>query len=88
MTHNTHLYGKAAIYAVNHYTHLYGSTVIKANRIRSMVNSTLEVRVKYPLYIVIYCKRVHHTTDSLVWGLLRLAPIIYHFVAKQWVHLI
>ena len=82
MTHNTHLYGKAAIYAVNHYTHLYGSTVIKANRIRSMVNSTLEVRVRYPLYIVIYSKQVHHTTDSLVWA------IRYHFVAKQRVHLI
>ena len=60
---------------MNHYTHLYGSTVINANRIRSMVNLTLEACVRYPLYIVIYCKRVHYTTDSLVWGSFRLAPI-------------
>ena len=38
--------------ATNHYTHLYGSTVINANRIRSMVNLTLEACVRYPLYIV------------------------------------
>ena len=61
---------------MNHYTHLYGNTVINANRIRSMVNLTLETRVRYPLYIVIYCKRVHYTADSLVWGSLRLDPII------------
>ena len=40
-----------------------------------MVNLTLETRVRYPLYIVIYCKRVHYTADSIVWGSLRLAPI-------------
>ena len=61
---------------MNHYTHLYGSTVINANRIRSMVNLTLEACVRYLLYIVIYCKQVHYTADSLVWGSLRLAPII------------
>ena len=47
--------------------HLYGSTVINTNCIRSMVNLML--------YIVIYCKQVHYTTDSLVWGLLKLTPI-------------
>ena len=60
---------------MNHYTHLYESTVIKANCIRSMVNLMLEARVRYPLYIVIYCKWVHYTADSLVWGSLTLAPI-------------
>ena len=75
-----HLYGKAVIDTVigdkNHYTHLYGRTVIYANRIRSMVNLTLEAHVKNPLYIAIYCKRVH--TNSLVWGLIRLTPITKH----------
>ena len=75
------------IRATNHYTHLYGNTVINANRIRSMVNLTLETRVRYPLYIVIYCKRVHYTADSLVWGSLRLAPISYcttNLTSRQW----
>ena len=36
----------------------------------------LEACARYPLYVIIYCKRVHYTTDSLVWGSLRLAPII------------
>ena len=50
------------------YTHLYGlRTPYKENG--------MEARVRYPLYIVIYCKRVHYTADSLVWGSLRLAPI-------------
>ena len=31
--------------------------------------------VNLMLYIVIYCKQVHYTTDSLVWGLLKLTPI-------------
>ena len=60
---------------MNHYTHLYGSTVININRVRSMVNLTLEARVRYLLYTVIYCKQVHYTTNSLVWGLLRFTPI-------------
>ena len=60
---------------MNHYMHLYGSTVINVNRIRSMVNLTLEARVRYWLYIVIYCKQMHYTTDSLVWGSLRLTLI-------------
>ena len=64
---------------MNHYMYLYGSTVINANCIRSTVNITLEACVRYPLYIVIYCKQVHYTIDSLVWGLLRLAP----FIAKN-----
>ena len=71
MNHYAHLFGKLVIYAVigdiNHYMHLYGSTVIFVNRIRSMVNLTLEACVRYPLYIV--------NTSSLVWGLLRLSPI-------------
>ena len=58
------------------YTHLYGlRTPYKENG--------LEVRVRYPLYIVIYCKRVHYTADSLVWGSLRLAPIIKEAILIQ-----
>ena len=38
-----------------------------------MVNLTLEACVRYPLYIIVYCKRVHFITDLLVWGSLRLA---------------
>ena len=49
-----------------------------------MVNLTLEARVRYPLYIIIYCKRVQYTADSLVWGSLRLAPIM---CTKQSVYL-
>ena len=60
---------------MNHYTHLYESTVIDVNCIRSMINLLLEACIRYPPYIVAYCKRVHYTTDSLVWGSLRLAPI-------------
>ena len=67
---------------MNRYTHLYGSTVINANRIKSMVNLMLEACVRYPLYIVIYCKRVHYTTDSLVWGLLRFTPILTNGIMK------
>ena len=62
---------------MNHYTHWYGSTVINASRISSMVNLMLEARVRYLLYIIIYCERVLYTTDLLVWGLLRLTPNIY-----------
>ena len=72
MNHYAYLFGKVVIYAIisdmNHYTHLYGSTVIYVNCINSMVNLTLEARVRYPLYIV--------NTSLLVWGLLRLSPII------------
>ena len=73
MDHYAHLFGKVVIYAIigvgdmNCYMHLYGSTVIYVNRIKSMVNLTLEACVRYPLYIV--------NTSSLVWGSLRLSPI-------------
>ena len=33
-----------------------------------MVNLMLEARVRYPLYIIIYCKQVYYTADSLVSG--------------------
>ena len=55
--------------------HLYGlRTPYKENG--------LEARVRYPLYIVIYCKRVHYTADSLVWGSLRLVPTIINSLKK------
>ena len=58
--------------------HLYGlRTPYKENG--------LKARVRYPLYIVIYCKRVHYTADSLVWGLLRLAPNSYTMAAGVYV---
>ena len=49
-----------------------------------MVNLTLEACVRYPLYTVIYCKQVHYTTDSLVWGLLRLTPIRGWASGREW----
>ena len=76
-------YDKAAIYAINLSViwtitrrHLYGSTVISTNHVRNIVNLMLEPHVRYLLYIVIYCKRVHYNADSLMWGSLRLAPMI------------
>ena len=62
---------------MNHYTHWYGSTVINTDCISSMVNLMLEARVRYLLYIVMYCERVLYTADLLVWGSLRLTPNIY-----------
>ena len=70
------------IHDMNHYTHLYGSTLISANHIKSKVNLTLETHVRYPLYIVIYCKQVHYTTDSLVWGSLRFTPMLTNGIMK------
>ena len=52
---------------MNHYTHLYGSTVTNANHIRRMVNLMLDACVRYPLYIIIYCKQspLHHYLTSV-----------------------
>ena len=71
---------------MNHYTHLYGSIVINASCIGSMVNFMLEAHVRYLLYIIIYCKRVHNSADLLVWGSLRLAPIAELQYADFYLH--
>ena len=47
-----------------------------------MVNLTLKESVRYPFYIVVYRKRDHYIADLLVWGLLRLAPIMSLIFAK------
>ena len=53
-----------------------------------MINLTLKARVRYLLYIAIYCKRIHYTADSLVWGLLRLTPIRNFFFTTTYTNLI
>ena len=62
-------------HGTNHFTHFYGSTAIDANRIRRVVNLMLKESVRCLSYIVVYRKCDHYIADSLVWGLLRFAPI-------------
>ena len=73
-------HGNTVIYIpdTNHYTYFYRSMVINTCCIREMVNLTVLTHVRYMPYIIVYhiATCLLHADSSLVWGTLRLAPII------------
>ena len=59
--------------SINHGMNHYICLIWKC---RWVVNLTLKESVRYLFYIIVCRKHDHYTSDSLVWGSLRLIPII------------